>query len=346
MRDADLWSAEQTIEVLRRQRVTNAGFPPAYLQQLADFAMWRGDPPPVELYSFGGEAMPKAGFDKVKRALKPRTLINGYGPTETVVTPLVWKVDASEEIEGNYAPIGRLVGRRSAYILDSDLNIVPVGVTGELFIGGEGLARGYWRRAELTAARFVPDPLGAPGGRLYRTGDLARWRADGVIEYVGRSDHQVKIRGFRIELGEIEAWLMRQAGVQSAVVMAREAGVSRQLVGYVTGAGPFDEAAMRAALSDELPDYMVPARIVRLGRLPLTAHGKVDREALPAPETPIATAAHIAPRSSAETALAAIWAELLGQPVIGVEDNFFELGGDSIISLQLVGRARQAGLLS
>ncbi|AMA57435.1 non-ribosomal peptide synthetase [Bradyrhizobium sp. CCGE-LA001] len=345
MRDADLWSAEQTIEVLRRQRVTNAGFPPAYLQQLADFAVWRGDPPPVELYSFGGEAMPKAGFDKVKRALKPRTLINGYGPTETVVTPLVWKVDAGEEIEGNYAPIGRPVGRRSAYILDNDLNVVPVGVTGELFIGGEGLARGYWRRAELTAERFVPDPFGTSGARLYRTGDLARWRADGVIEYAGRSDHQVKIRGFRIELGEIEAWLMRQAGVQSAVVIAREAGVSRQLVGYVAGDGPFEEAAMRAALSDELPDYMVPARIVRLEQLPLTAHGKVDRDALPAPEMPTAAGAHVAPRSAAETVLAAIWAELLGQPVIGVEDNFFERGGDSIISLQLVGRARQAGLL-
>ncbi|MCA1359979.1 non-ribosomal peptide synthase/polyketide synthase [Bradyrhizobium sp. IC3069] len=345
MRDADLWSAEQTIEVLRRQRVTNAGFPPAYLQQLADFAMWRGDPPPVELYSFGGEAMPKAGFDKVKRALKPRALINGYGPTETVVTPLVWKVDASEEIDGNYAPIGRPVGRRSAYILDNDFNIVPVGVTGELFIGGEGLARGYWQRAELTADRFVPDPFGAPGARLYRTGDLARWRADGVIEYVGRTDHQVKIRGFRIELGEIEAWLMRQAGVRSAVVVALEASVSRQLVGYVAGDGPFDEAAMRAALSDELPDYMVPARIVRLDRLPLTAHGKVDRDALPAPEMPAATTAHVAPRSAAETVLAAIWAELLGQPAIGATDNFFELGGDSIISLQLVGRARQAGLL-
>ncbi|QHO75456.1 non-ribosomal peptide synthetase [Bradyrhizobium sp. CCBAU 051011] len=345
MRDANLWSAEQTLDVLRQQRVTNAGFPPAYLQQLADFAACRGDPPPVELYSFGGEAMPKAGFDKVKRALKPRTLINGYGPTETVVTPLVWKVDASEEIDGNYAPIGRPVGRRSAYILDGDLNVVPVGVTGELFIGGEGLARGYWRRAELTAERFIPDPFGAPGARLYRTGDLARWRVDGVIEYVGRSDHQVKIRGFRIELGEIEAWLMRQGGVQSAVVVAREAGVTRQLVGYVAGDGAFDEAAMRAALSDELPDYMVPARIMKLERLPLTAHGKVDREALPAPETPAATSAHVAPRTVAETTLAAIWAELLGQPVIGIDDNFFELGGDSIISLQLVGRARQAGLV-
>ncbi|MEH2523002.1 MULTISPECIES: non-ribosomal peptide synthase/polyketide synthase [unclassified Bradyrhizobium] len=344
MRDESLWSAEQTLDILRQQRVTNAGFPPAYLQQLADFAAWRGDPPPVELYSFGGEAMPKAGFDKVKRTLKPRTLINGYGPTETVVTPLVWKVDASEEIEGNYAPIGRPVGRRSAYILDGDLNIVPIGATGELFIGGEGLARGYWRRAELTAERFIPDPFGALGTRLYRTGDLARWRADGVIEYVGRSDHQVKIRGFRIELGEIEAWLMRQPGVRSAVVVAREAGVTRQLVGYVVGERAFDEAAMRAALSDELPDYMVPARIVKLERLPLTAHGKVDREALPVPDMQAAAAAHVAPRTATETTLAAIWAELLGQSVIGVDDNFFELGGDSIISLQLVGRARQAGL--
>ncbi|MBR1233998.1 non-ribosomal peptide synthase/polyketide synthase, partial [Bradyrhizobium sp. AUGA SZCCT0182] len=344
MRDENLWSAEQTLDVMRKQRVTNAGFPPAYLQQLADFAEWRGDPPPVSLYSFGGEAMPKAGFDKVKRALKPRTLINGYGPTETVVTPLVWKVDASEQIEGNYAPIGRPVGRRSAYVLDADLNIVPVGVTGELFIGGEGVARGYWRRGALTAERFIPDPFGTPGMRLYRTGDLARWRPDGVIEYLGRSDHQVKIRGFRIELGEIEAWLMRQPGVQSAVVVARDAGATHQLVGYVCGEGASDETTIRAALADGLPDYMVPARIVRLESLPLTAHGKVDREALPVPDMH-AAAAHVAPRTATETTLAAIWAELLGQPLIGVDDNFFELGGDSIISLQMVGRARQVGLL-
>ncbi|OPH81286.1 amino acid adenylation domain-containing protein, partial [Nitrobacter vulgaris] len=235
MRDGDLWSAEQTLDVLREKRVTNAGFPTAYVQQLADFAAWHGDPPPVELYSFGGEAMPKEGFDKIKRALKPRTLINGYGPTETVVTPLVWKVDASAEIDGSYAPIGRPVGRRSAYILDRELNVAPVGVAGELYIGGAGLARGYWRRGKLTAERFIPDPFGLPGARLYRTGDVARWRADGVIEYVGRSDHQVKIRGFRIELGEIEARLLAQAGVRAAVVVAREAGAGRQLVGYVSG---------------------------------------------------------------------------------------------------------------
>jgi amino acid adenylation domain-containing protein len=190
MRDADLWSAEQTLAVMRAERVTNAGFPPAYLQQLADFAAWRGDPPPVSLYSFGGEAMPKSGFDKIRRALRPRKLINGYGPTETVVTPLVWKVDAGAEIDCAYAPIGRPVGRRSAYLLDGDLNVVPVGVSAELYIGGEGLATGYWKRPALTAERFIPDPFGEPGARLYRTGDLARWRIDGVIEYVGRSDHR------------------------------------------------------------------------------------------------------------------------------------------------------------
>ncbi|WP_315752519.1 MULTISPECIES: non-ribosomal peptide synthase/polyketide synthase [unclassified Bradyrhizobium] len=344
MRDADLWSAEKTLDVMGAERVTNAGFPPAYLQQLADFAAWRGDPPPVSLYSFGGEAMPKSGFDKVRQALRPRKLINGYGPTETVVTPLVWKVDVDAEIDCAYAPIGRPVGRRSAYVLDGDLNIVPVGVTGELHIGGEGLAAGYRNRPALTAERFIPDPFGAPGTRLYRTGDLARWRADGVIDYVGRSDHQLKIRGFRIEPGEVEARLTRQAGVQSAVVVAREIGGRQQLIGYACGEDGLDETGLRAALSEELPDYMVPARIVLMSRMPLTAHGKVDRDALPAPEQLSAEADYVAPQSPAELELAAIWAELLGHSRVGLTDNFFELGGDSIISLQVVGRARQRGL--
>ncbi|WP_315758263.1 non-ribosomal peptide synthase/polyketide synthase [Bradyrhizobium sp. SZCCHNRI2007] len=344
MRDADLWSAEKTLDVMGAQRVTNAGFPPAYLQQLADFAAWRGDPPPVSLYSFGGEAMPKSGFDKVRQALRPRKLINGYGPTETVVTPLVWKVDVDAEIDCAYAPIGRPVGRRSAYVLDGDLNIVPVGVTGELHIGGEGLAAGYWNRPALTAERFIPDPFGAPGARLYRTGDLARWRADGVIDYVGRSDHQLKIRGFRIEPGEVEARLTRQAGVQSAVVVAREIGGRQQLVGYVCRGDGLDETGLRAALSEELPDYMVPARIVLMPQMPLTAHGKVDRDALPTPEQLSAETDYVVPQSPAELELAAIWAELLGHSRVGLTDNFFELGGDSIISLQVVGRARQRGL--
>ncbi|MGJ5203811.1 non-ribosomal peptide synthase/polyketide synthase [Bradyrhizobium sp. HKCCYLR20261] len=345
MRDAELWSAEQTLEVMRARSVTNAGFPPAYLQQLAGFAAWCGDPPPVSLYSFGGEAMPKSGFDKVRSALRPRKLINGYGPTETVVTPLVWKVEADVEIDCAYAPIGRPVGRRSAYVLDGDLNIVPVGVTGELHVGGEGLASGYWHRPALTAERFVPDPFGAPGARLYRTGDLARWRGDGVIDYVGRSDHQLKIRGFRIEPGEIEARLMRQPGVRSAVVTGRDIAGRMQLVGHVSGEGDLDETTLRAALSEELPDYMVPARIVVMNDLPLTAHGKIDRDALPLPAISSADTDYFAPQSPAEIELAAVWAELLGRERVGLSDNFFELGGDSIISLQAVGRARQRGLV-
>ncbi|WP_035642219.1 non-ribosomal peptide synthetase, partial [Bradyrhizobium sp. ORS 375] len=345
MRDADLWSAEQTLEVMRAQNVTNAGFPPAYLQQLADFAAWCGNPPPVSLYSFGGEAMPKSGFDNVRRALQPRKLINGYGPTETVVTPLVWKVNAEAEIDCAYAPIGRPVGRRSAYVLDCDLNIVPVGVTAELHIGGEGLATGYWNRPALTAERFIPDPYGEPGARLYRTGDLARWRNDGVIDYVGRSDHQLKIRGFRIEPGEIEARLAQQSGVQAAVVVAREIAGREQLIGYVCGDSTLDESKLRAALLEELPDYMVPAQIMRVAQMPVTSHGKIDREALPLPAHPAARTDYVAPQTGTELALAAIWSELLGHARVGLTDNFFELGGDSIVSLQVVGRARQRGVL-
>ena len=189
----------------------------------------------------------------------------------------------------------------------------------------------------------MPDPFGESGSRLYRTGDLARWRADGVVEYVGRADHQVKIRGFRIEPGEIEARLLEAPGVRSAVVVARDVGSGRQLVGYVTGEG-VDGPALHAALSEVLPDYMVPSRIVVLDRLPLTPNGKIDRRALPDPQA-AGSGEHVAPRTATEAALAAIWSELLGRHTVGVTDNFFELGGDSIVSLQVVSRARRAGLL-
>src|SRR5262245_38162167 len=222
VRDDEVWSPERTLTVLEKQRITNADLPPAYLRQLADCAESQNDRPHVALYSFGGEAMPKASFDKIKRILQPRKLINAYGPTEAVVTPLVWKADASVDIESVYAPIGRPVGKRSAYVLDGDLNLVPVGVVGELYIGGFGLARGYWERAGLTGERFVPDPFGSEGGgRLYRTGDLARWRADGVVEYVGRADDQVKIRGFRIEPGESDERLLEAGGVGPAAMGVR-----------------------------------------------------------------------------------------------------------------------------
>ncbi|WP_116298339.1 amino acid adenylation domain-containing protein, partial [Cupriavidus taiwanensis] len=219
LRDDALWTPGQTAAAMARHGVTNAGFPPAYLRHLAEHCEQSGERPPVALYSFGGEAMPRAAFAQARRALAPRTFINGYGPTETVVTPMVWKVraDAPEaEFAGTYAPIGRPVGARRCYLLDAELNLVPPGVAGELYIGGEGLARGYLNKGGMTAERFVPDPFAGDGARLYRTGDLARWLPGGQLEYLGRIDQQLKIRGFRIEPGEIEARILAQPGVANA----------------------------------------------------------------------------------------------------------------------------------
>ncbi|MEY9121976.1 amino acid adenylation domain-containing protein [Bradyrhizobium yuanmingense] len=282
----------------------------------------------------GGEALPP----DLARRLVAQTgeAWNLYGPTETTVWSARHRLDAMDD----RPLLGRPIGNTTLYVLDGDLNLAPVGVAGELYIGGSGLARGYWQRGGLTAERFIPDPFGPPGARLYRTGDVARWRSDGVLDYVGRADHQVKIRGFRIELGEIEARLLAQPGVRAAVVVAREAGAGRHLVGYVSGEA-LDGATLKTALSSVLPDYMVPARIVVLERLPLTPNGKIDRKALPAPDQLAASARHVAPRTPAEVALAAIWADLLRQPNIGVTDNFFELGGDSLVAVQLVSRIKR-----
>ena len=202
IRDDSLWLPERTYAEMHRHGVTVGVFPPVYLQQLAEHAERDGNPPPVRVYCFGGDAVAQASYDLAWRALKPKYLFNGYGPTETVVTPLLWKARAGDACGAAYMPIGTLLGNRSGYILDGQLNLLPVGVAGELYLGGEGVARGYLERPALTAERFVPDPFGAPGSRLYRSGDLTRGRADGVVDYLGRVDHQVKIRGFRIELGD------------------------------------------------------------------------------------------------------------------------------------------------
>ncbi|MGY3453936.1 amino acid adenylation domain-containing protein [Bradyrhizobium sp. USDA 4353] len=261
---------------------------------------------------------------------------NLYGPTETTVWSAHHRLDAADP-----SPvIGGPIGNTTLHVLDADLNLAPVGVVGELFIGGEGLARGYWRRAALSAERFIPDPFGPAGARLYRTGDLARWRADGVLDHVGRADHQVKIRGHRIELGEIEARLREQPGVRDSVVVAQELGSGRQLIGYLSG-DDVDGAALRAALAAVLPDYMVPSRVMVLPQLPLTPNGKIDRKALPLPDTRPSDAQRVAPRTPTEAALAAIWAELLHRDDVGVTDNFFELGGDSLVAVQLVGRIKR-----
>ncbi|WP_218147796.1 amino acid adenylation domain-containing protein [Nitrosomonas sp. Nm166] len=343
VRDQELWTAEQTYDALHQYGITNAAFPPAYLGQVAEWAVPRHDPPPVELYVFGGEAMPKASYDLIRQTLRPRMLINGYGPTETVVTPLIWKTEASNSFDCAYAPIGRPVGERVVYILDVDMQPVPMGIVGELYIGGYGLARGYLGRAGLTAERFVADPFDDKGGRLYRTGDLVRWMSDGNIEYIGRADHQVKIRGFRIELGEIEARIREVAGVADAAVVVHESATGVQLIAYVVPA--VEQSAqnmttqLKQTLSKQLPEYMLPAYFVPLNVLPRLPSGKLDRKQLPEPNA-LPGDTYQEPSTPEARALANIWQEVLGVVRVGETDNFFALGGDSLSSLKVMARIR------
>jgi amino acid adenylation domain-containing protein len=292
----------------------------------------------------GGEALPPSLAAALSR--RAGTVWNLYGPTETTV----WSTVAA--VSGEDVSIGRPIANTRAYVVDALGEPVPAGVAGELLIGGRGVARGYLGRPELTAERFVPDPFaaagGEPGTRLYRTGDLARYRADGRLDCLGRVDAQVKVRGFRIEPGEIEAALLQHPGVREAVVAAREEAAGSRLIAYLVprqlpapGAGE-----LRSLLRRRLPDYMVPAVFVVLESLPLTPNGKVDRRALPAPreQRPELARAFAAPVTPAERTLAAVWARVLRLDRVGVADNFFDLGGDSILSLQIVAEAGQAGL--
>ncbi|ADE14908.1 amino acid adenylation domain protein [Nitrosococcus halophilus Nc 4] len=342
IRDQGLWSAERTCQVLEEEGVTIACFPPSYVGPLLDWIEHRRPQLKVRSWTLGGEAFTRELYERLQRVLKPRRVLNGYGPTETVVTPLLWEADEGTAMSSAYAPIGTAVGARRLYVLDGELNRVPPGVSGELYIGGEvGLARGYWGRAGQTAERFLPDRWGAPGERMYRTGDWVRWRADGVVEYLGRVDGQVKLRGFRIELGEIETRLLALAQVREAVVVMRRGPGGERLVGYVAAPPEVEGERLRAALAGQLPEYMVPSQVVRLEALPLTPAGKVDRQGLPEPRW--SAEGYEPPQTEAEAVLAQVWGQLLGVERVGRQDRFFELGGDSIIALQVVSRARQAG---
>ncbi|MDH0639563.1 non-ribosomal peptide synthase/polyketide synthase [Pseudomonas sp. GD03860] len=341
LRDDSLWTPEQTYQAMGRYGVTVAAFPPAYLQQIAEHAEGRDDVPAVRVYCFGGDAVPHASFEQVRRVLRPAWIINGYGPTETVVTPMIWKAGPADQCQAGYAPIGDRVGARSAWVLDGDLNPVPTGVCGELYLGGEGLARGYFQRPGLTAERFVADPFGAPGGRLYRTGDLVRQRADGILDYLGRVDHQIKVRGFRIEPGEIEARLRADARVREALVVARETLTGKQLVAYVAADDEQLGAELRGLLREQLPDYMVPARIMVMTQLPRNANGKLDRNQLPEPVWQTDSDGYQAPQGEHQQLLAQLWSEVLGLPQVGAQDHFFELGGHSLLAVQVVARLKK-----
>ncbi len=346
IRDDSLWLPEYTYAQMHRHNVTMAVFPPVYLQQLAEHAERDGNPPAVRVYCFGGDAVAQASYDLAWRALKPTYLFNGYGPTETVVTPLLWKARKGDPCGAVYAPIGTLLGNRSGYVLDAQLNLQPIGVAGELYLGGEGVARGYLERPALTAERFVPDPFGQPGSRVYRSGDLTRGRPDGVVDYLGRVDHQVKIRGFRIELGEIEARLREQDNVGETVVVAQDGPTGKHLVAYVVpaDAGLADESglrdSLRRALKARLPDYMVPAHFMFLAQMPLTPNGKLDRKGLPEPDASLLQRAYVAPETELEQQIAAIWADILRLPHVGLNDNFFEVGGHSLLAIQITSRVQ------
>ncbi|NMO14244.1 non-ribosomal peptide synthase/polyketide synthase [Pyxidicoccus fallax] len=266
-----------------------------------------------------------------------------YGPTESTLFTSTYRMTDAAHV-GTSIPIGTPIANTRVYVLDEHLRPVPPGIPGELFIGGDGLARGYLSRPDLTAERFIPHPFG-DGERLYRTGDKARWRSDGVLEFLGRIDNQVKVRGYRIELAEVEAALLTHPGVREAVAVVRQDSPGdKRLVAYVTGdAGPLDATELRAHVQSKLPEYMVPSAVVHLGALPLTTHGKVDRKALPAPDVQVTKRGqYVAPRTPAETTLTGIFAQVLGVSRVGVHDNFFELGGHSLLATQVIARVRAA----
>jgi acyl-coenzyme A synthetase/AMP-(fatty) acid ligase len=333
--------SEYLVRLIAEQRITAACFVPSLLQVLLEEPrlescnyLWR--------VTTGGETLSvelqERFFDHMRADLH-----NGYGPTEATMSATFWTCE-----RGRYrrtVPIGRPIANTQIYLLDQNLQPVPVGVPGELYIGGDGLTRGYLDRPELTAEKFIVNPFGdKPGARLYKTGDLARYLPDGNIEFLGRLDYQIKLRGFRIELGEVESVLNTHAAVRDSVVVLREdVPTQKRLIAYVVPMGTAPSPGeLRAFMKTRVPKHMVPSAFVMLEALPLTPNGKVDRHALPAPEKarPDKEAAFLGPRTPTEVALTGIWAAALQLPKVGVDDDFFELGGHSLLATQVISRLR------
>jgi len=324
------------ITVLRNRKITVVTLPPSILAVLAD-----EDLPQLQTLVTAGEA---CSAEIVTRWAGGRRFINAYGPTETTVCATM-----SEPLQIGQPPtIGKPTANGQIFILDPSQHPVPVGIAGEIYVGGDLLARGYFNRPDLTAERFLPDPFsGEIGGRIYRTGDLARYLADGNIEYIGRIDHQVKLRGFRIEPGEIETVLQQHPGVSKAVVIVREDVVGdKRLVAYITAPGEpaINVKELQESLKSKLPAYMVPFAVIAMDAFPLTAAGKVDRQALPAPSSSRAESgsAYAAPRNQAERTIVQIWCNVLQLEKVGIHENFFDLGGHSLLMLQVHGKLKEA----
>jgi amino acid adenylation domain-containing protein len=334
-------SLEKLGEALKRNGVSTLWLTAGLFQQMVETELYslRG----LRQFLAGGDVLSVPSVERVSQELSGCQLVNGYGPTENTTFTCCYKVKPGEKFSGS-VPIGRPISRTQVFILDERLEPVPIGINGELCISGDGLARGYLDDPAMTAEKFVPNPFTNSGNRLYRTGDRARYLAEGNIEFLGRIDQQVKVRGYRIELGEIETRLGQHEAVQDCVAVVRDVGPGeKQLVAYVVkgGRNPTTEE-LRSFLKAGLPDYMVPASFVFLDQIPLTPNGKVDRRALPQPESPTSQTDFVAPRTASEETLAAIWSAILKVDRVGIHDNFFDLGGHSLLATQVVSRVRDA----
>ena len=330
------------VQLIREQNVTTLQLVPTLLERLLEEDGIEQCASLRRVFC-GGEALTVSVTERFREKLRAAEFTNLYGPTEVTIDSTYWVCEAGR----SSIPIGKPVSNTQAYVLDEAMRVVPIGVAGELYLGGESLATGYWQRAGLTAERFVPNPYSTtPGTRLYRTGDVVRWNVTGELEYFGRNDHQVKIRGFRIETGEIESALQELDEVGRAVVLVREEEGRKQLAAFVVSSNGVEPNSkdLKEYLQGRMPEYMVPASIAIVGELPLMPNGKVDRQALLAISSQTPGSEYEGARNDVEELLVQVWQEVLGLERVGINDNFFELGGDSIVSIQVIARMRQHGV--